>query len=318
MASRTLQFFESTPPAADTVTEILAGLRLDDKTISPKFFYDEEGSRLFSEITRQPEYYPTRTELGLLRQHADAINEKLGPDCLLIEFGSGSSEKIKILLEGLRPRIYAPLDISRDYLAEAAQSIAASYPWLEVRATCLDYTQDLSLPFELDARPVGFFPGSSIGNFEPVDALAFLASVRQLVGPDGTLLIGVDMKKDHGVLNAAYNDANGITRDFNLNILSHLNSVFGFDFDTGRFEHLAFYNEDKGCIQMFLRSAVDQAVTVAEEQIEFQAGELVHTENSFKYDVDEFLALAAEAGFPRHDLWQDENDWFGVFLLYGS
>ncbi len=298
--------------------EILEGLSREPKSIPPKYFYDEEGSRLFTEITRQPEYYPTRTELGLLQQHAGEINQLLGDECLLLEFGSGSSEKIQTLLEGLRPKVYAPLDISRDFLEGSAEFIAGKYPWLEVRAACLDYTHDIKLPFTLDARPVGFFPGSSIGNFDPTAAGEFLAMVRQLLGPSGALLIGVDMKKDTAVLNSAYNDAAGVTEAFNLNVLNHLNEVFGGTFELEHFRHRASYNVDQGCIQMFLEATCAHEVELAGETLPFSEGELVHTENSYKYARDEFLEMAAVAGYPRHDVWQDNHGWFSVFILYGE
>ena len=311
-----LIFYESDALVEDGAAQIRESLSGRTKSIPPKFFYDETGSRLFTEITRQPEYYLTRTELSLLQKHAGEISQLIGDDSLLIEFGSGSSEKIRVLLEGLKPRVYAPLDISRDYLAEAAGEIASEYPWLEVRAACLDYTRDFELPFSVNARHVGFFPGSSIGNFNPDDATAFLTRVRSLVGERGGLLIGVDMKKDHERLNAAYNDANGLTELFNLNVLSHLNSEFGGDFAPDQFRHVAQFNADLGCIQMFLESTKAQVVEVAGESFEFTKGESIHTENSFKYSVEEFLKMAGRAGFSNNECWQDENGWFSVFYLH--
>ena len=303
------------PDMGTSLEEILQGLCETQKTISSKYFYDEHGSELFTEITRQPEYYLTRTEIGLLRHYADEITQEIGEDCLLIEYGSGSSEKIRILLENLRPMAYVPLDISKEYLAAAAGALALEFPWLEVHATCLDFTDDFRLPFTMDAKRVAFFPGSSIGNFGRTETGEFLARVRRLVGQGGGMLIGVDLKKDPALLNAAYNDANGITESFNLNILNHLNEKFDADFDVSEFEHLAEYEADRGCVAMYLRSRANQEVDIAGTQIKFSAGERIHTENSHKYFADEFIDMARDAGFSEHKLWTDADEWFGVFYL---
>ena len=268
------------------------------------------------EITRQPEYYPTRTEVGLLRQHAPAMTAMIGENCLLIEYGSGSSEKIRILLESLKPRAYAPLDISREYLAQAAGALAGEFPWLEVHATCLDYTKEFELPFSLTARRVAFFPGSSIGNFSREEASAFLGRVRQLVGGDGGMLIGVDLKKDTQILNAAYNDAEGVTEQFNLNILTHLNTRFSANFDISGFSHFAEYEADNGCVAMYLTSQLDQDIRFGDTQISLTTGEKIHTENSHKYSTQEFLEMADDAGFLNHECWTDANNWFGIFYLH--
>ena len=316
MSSQSLYFYEIDPVIESSLEEILLGLSESQKMISPKYFYDERGSELFMEITRQPEYYLTRIEIGLLQRYADEITAQIGEDCLLIEYGSGSSEKIRILLESLRPRAYAPLDISREYLVVAAGALALEFPWLEVHATCLDFTADFELPFAMDARRVAFFPGSSIGNFNRMDACEFLGRVRHLVGKQGGMLIGVDLKKDPTLLDAAYNDANGINESFNLNILNHLNEKYDADFVVSEFQHVAKYEADNGCVAMYLRSAVNQEVDMAGTQIKFTAGELIHTENSHKYFVDEFVDMAREAGFNKHKLWTDDNKWFGGFYLY--
>lgn len=310
-----IYFYDNAGPEVDFTGEILAGFRAPQKFISPKFFYDETGSRLFTDITHQPEYYLTRTETALLRNHAAEISELIGDDILLIEYGSGSSEKIRILLENLRPSIYAPVDISRDYLAQAAEAIASEYPWLEVHATCVDFTQEFHLPFSSEMRRVSFFPGSSIGNFSRIEAGQFVARIRKLVGDEGGLLIGVDLKKDEARLNAAYNDAAGVTARFNRNVLSHLNDRYGANFDVNAFDHHAAYNHEEGCIQMFLLSRVDQQVSIGGEQFSFAEGEMIHTENSHKYDVEEFLSLAREAGFTRARTWLDDEKLFGVFYL---
>ncbi|MEX2326856.1 MAG: L-histidine N(alpha)-methyltransferase, partial [Pseudomonadales bacterium] len=291
-----IQFYDHPPEPEDAAAQVIEGLSRTQKAISPKFFYDEYGSELFTAITRQPEYYPTRTEMSLLRASCEELKTLIGDDSVLIEYGSGNSEIIRLVLESLRPRVYAPLDISRDYLAKAAESVAIEHPWLEVRATCIDYTKDFDLPFDVKGRKVGFFPGSSIGNFSRAGAQDFLGRVNEQLGDDEALVIGVDMKKDETVLNQAYNDKAGVTAQFNKNVLTHLNREFDADFDLDDFEHLARYNEAEGCVQMFLVSLRAQDVTVAGKVVHLVKGEKIHTENSHKYAKEEFLAMASRAG----------------------
>ena len=314
-SSPSLLLYDNPPEQQDSETQVLGGLLAVEKSISPRFFYDEEGSKLFTEITRQPEYYLTRTELALLRENTGEISELVGKNSLLIEYGSGNSEKIRILLESLRPKVYAPIDISRNYLTKAADAVNEEFRWLEVRAICLDYTVKFELPFVVEARSIAFFPGSSIGNFSREEALQFLKRVKHLVGDDGGLLIGVDLKKDADTLNAAYNDANGVTEKFNLNILCHLNREFSGDFNPGGFSHLAEYNTQEGCIQMFLKSKSDQVVNLAGHEIYLSEGETIHTENSHKYSLAEFHEMADAAGFVQHRCWCDARNWFAVFYL---
>ena len=310
-----LLLYDNAPEQEDAEAQVLGGLLAVEKSISPKYFYDEKGSNLFTEITRQPEYYLTRTELALLRENTAEIGELVGKDALLIEYGSGSSEKVRILLERLQPKVYAPIDISRNYLTKAADALNEEYSWLEVRAICQDYTLEFDLPFVVEARPVAFFPGSSIGNFSRDEALQFLKRVKRLVGNTGGLLIGVDLKKDARVLNAAYNDANGVTEKFNLNVLCHLNSEFSGNFNLNSFSHLAEYNAREGCIEMFLKSKSDQVVNLAGHEIYLNEGETIHTENSHKYSLAEFHDLADAAGFVQHRYWCDARNWFAVFYL---
>jgi dimethylhistidine N-methyltransferase len=300
----------------DVADELLAGLQQTQKSIAPKYFYDERGSELFTEITGTQEYYVTRTEIALLKQYGAEMAACIGPDSLLVEYGSGSSEKIRILLDQVKPKIYAPLDISRDYLDSAAVGVATEYPWLEVKAACLDYTQPFSLPFALLDNCAGFFPGSSIGNFTPDSAIEFLSRVRNQLQDKGGLLLGVDLKKDDVVLNAAYNDTAGITAAFNLNVLSHINNLIGSNFDTSQFVHFAQYNDKLGCIQMFLESLSNQRVEVLGKTIEFSKGEMIHTEDSFKYSVSEVELMARSAGFNEIKSWTDEKGWFGIFYLF--
>jgi len=303
----------------DTITEsldeILLGLSLNKKMISPKYFYDELGSNLFDEITKQPEYYLTRTEMEIFRCYTAEIIEQLGKDCLLIEYGSGNSQKIRVLLESLRPLAYAPLDISNEYLTRSVKELAKEYPWLHIHAICLDFTNEFDLPFSLNARRVGFFPGSSIGNFSRGEAAKFLKRARLLVGDDGGMLVGVDLKKDADILNKAYNDVQGVTRAFNLNVLKHLNKKFKANFDVNNFEHLAEYQPENGCVAMYLRSLVDQKVKISGEEVSFGSGEQIHTENSHKYSLEEFINMASDSGFRHHKVWTDVKGWFGIFYI---
>jgi dimethylhistidine N-methyltransferase len=311
-----IQFHDLHPTPADLAAEVLAGLRRHPRAIPPKFFYDARGSELFEHITLLPEYYLTRAEVETLSHHAEEIAARVGSGSLLVEPGGGSCAKVRILLEGLRPCAYVPMDISRDHLRAAAEQVAAEFPWLEVHAACTDFTRDMTLPETAPEGPrVAFFPGSSIGNFDPEGAVGFLAAVAELVGRGGFLLIGVDLKKDKTVLDAAYDDAAGVTAAFNLNLLTRINRELGADFDLAAWRHRAFYNEAAGRIEMHLVSLRDQTVTVAGEPFTFAAGETIHTENSYKYGVEEFRRLAARAGFLPEAVWTDALGRFGVHLL---
>jgi len=311
-----IHFYDFHPPMADIRDEVLEGLSRDPKQIAPKYFYDQRGSQLFDAITELPEYYPTRTELDILECNGAQIAEFLGNDCLLMELGSGSSRKIRVLLDALQPAAYVPLDISRGHLLDAATTLARDYPQLQVHAACTDYSSDFELPDLPEHLPrAAFFPGSSIGNFEPDDARALLQRVGRHLGEDGKLLIGVDLKKDNATLHAAYNDARQLTAAFNLNLLERINRELDADFQLDCFEHLAFFNESAGRIEMHLRSTRDQQVRVAGQAIRFAAGESLHTENSYKYSIKEFRALAGDSGFVTEQVWTDENQLFSVHCL---
>ena len=311
-----LQLFDHHPAAASLRDEVLAGLALRPKAIAPKFFYDDRGSRLFDRICEQPEYYPTRTEIALLREIAVQVGELIGPDSTLIELGSGSNQKIRLLLDIIKPAAYMPVDISRDYLFQEARAVAMDYPWLQVYAACADFSQSLQVPRPPQGRrTIVFFPGSSIGNFEPPEARRLLENVARLIGPDGGLLIGVDLKKDPAVLEAAYNDAQGVTAAFNLNLLRRINRELGGGFRLERFYHRAFYAADRGRVEMHLVSREAQQIKVAGRSFEFTAGETIHTENSYKYHPAEFAALAAAAGFTPLQTWTDPQRLFGVFYF---
>ncbi len=308
-------FYDLAPGEESFRDAVLNGLARPRKAIPCKFFYDARGSALFEEICRLPEYYPTRTEIAILEENASEIAAQMGARCRVIEFGSGASDKARILLQALdRPAAYVPVDISREHLREAAASLADDFPELPVIAVCADYTG----PFALPALPgpsgkrVGFFPGSTIGNFEPDAARRFLANCARILGPGGEMLIGADLKKDPHTLEAAYNDRAGVTAAFNLNLLERINRELDGDLDLDRFEHLAFYSEAQGRVEIYVRSLADQQAAIAGRHIAFAAGELIHTEYSYKYSVPEFRALAATAGFRPVDTWTDPAELFSV------
>ena len=310
-----IQVHELHRQASSMAAEVHAGLGRRRKCLPAKLFYDRKGSELFEVITRLPEYYPTRTETALLRRYGAEMAELLGRDGVLLELGSGSSVKIRLLLEALRPRVYVPMDISREHLIDTARRLASDFPWLSVQAACVDYTQPWDMP-DFGCGPYNaFFPGSSIGNFEPAGALQLLRQVRRLVGSDGGLLIGVDLKKETRILEQAYNDSRGVTAQFNLNMLAHINRQLGADFDPGNFAHLAIYNRQQGRVEMHLVSRCVHRVHVDGRVYRFAAGETIHTENSYKYSVPEFRDLAARAGFRPTRLWIDPQGLFSVHYL---
>ena len=312
-AARAVQFYDHHPKPANFYKEVIDGLRRDPRAIPPKFFYDERGSHLFDAICQTAEYYPTRTEIRILRDNAAEIAQLFGAGCLLVEPGSGNSAKVRVLLDDLRPCAYMPMDISRDYLLAAAENLCADYPWLQVHAACTDFTKPMQLPYcPKGARRVAFFPGSSIGNFEPTQAVGFLGNIARMVGPRGGLLVGVDLKKDPERLNAAYNDAQGITAAFNLNLLARVNRELDADFDLDAFTHHAFYNEALGRIEMHLISRGAQRVRIDGERFDFLPGQGIHTESSYKYHIEEFQALAREAGFAPVRVWTDAERLFSV------
>jgi dimethylhistidine N-methyltransferase len=310
------EFFDR-KPATDTLREeVVAGLSAASKYVAPKFFYDEQGSELFEAITRLPEYYLTRTEMSLFELHQEEIAQAMGSGGCLVEYGSGSSAKIRKLLENVRPEAYVPVDISRDHLQESARQLHADFPWLRVYPTCADFTEIIALPEPVEhLSKVGFFPGSSIGNFHPNEAVDFLVNVGRTLGPGGQLLVGADTKKSTDLLEAAYNDSQGLTARFNRNLLQHLNQALDADFVVDQFTHRARYNQDEGCIQMFLESDLTQVARIGAESFEFESGELIHTENSYKYHPAEFAGLARAGGFGVKDMWTNESQAFCVYLL---
>ena len=316
LSAARIQFHDLRPTVEEFAAAVAAGLSSRPRSIPPKYFYDARGSQLFDAITATPEYYPTRTEIALLEGNAAAIARRVGTGSLLVEPGGGSCAKVHILLQGLQPCAYVPMDISRDHLWLAAQELAAQYPWLEIHAACTDFVRHMAIPDTAPEGPrVAFFPGSSIGNFDPSGAVEFLATIAEVVGAGGFLLIGVDLKKDRPTLEAAYNDAAGITAAFNLNLLSRIKRELRADIALDAWRHKAFYNEPLGRIEMHLESRTVQTVRVGDQRFEFTAGETIHTENSYKYGVEEFQQLAAEAGFRTEEVWVDDGRLFSVQLL---
>ena len=296
--------------------EVLHGLSLQAKSIPPKYFYDAEGSRLFDVITKLPGYYLTRVETAILRDNRERIARRVGTGACLVEYGSGSSVKSRLVIEACRPAAYVPVDISRDHLERSARAIFDGYPGLAVYPTCADYTTPFELPHPTVGLPrLAFFPGSSIGNFEPGAAGEFLRGVAQVVESGGWLVVGVDAKKDRDVLDRAYTDPDGVTERFNKNLLANINIALGGDFDLDGFRHLALYNEQAGRIEMYLVSQRDQRVGVAGTEIAFAKGERLHTENSYKYAPDEFGAIAEGSGFECVDVLTDNRAYFMVLLL---
>lgn len=297
---------------------VTAGLAGEPKAIPCKFLYDERGSALFERICELPEYYPTRTEIALLRSHRRAIAGLIGPGCRLVEFGAGSSQKARLLLSALeRPRAYIPVDISREHLLHSAAAISRDHAGLTVVALHADYTADFDLPepaHDPGGRHVGFFPGSTIGNFTPDEAGRFLSRARRLLR-GGPMVVGVDLKKSVAVLDAAYNDAAGVTAAFNLNLLIRINRELGADFRLDRFRHHAFYNARFGRVEMHLVSKNAQTVRMNGRTIAFREGETIHTENSYKYTVEEFSRLAEMTGFATARVWTDSDRKFGIFFL---
>ena len=302
-------------PANSFREDVIAGLSLPQKALPPKYFYDAQGSRLFEAICRLKEYYPTRSELALTRGHISEIARFTRKNSTLIEYGSGESVKSRLLIQALRPSAYIAVDISADALRHATAKLRRLFPWLDVRAVHGDFSRPLKIPMaQARGRRVVYFPGSTIGNLTPGEAHAFLRMTRGQVGPRGAMLVGVDLKKDANVLHAAYNDAQGVTAAFNLNLLARINRELGGDFRLRRFRHYAFYNVALGRIEMHLVSLVPQSVNVGNFRFAFDAGESIHTENSYKYSIAGFRALARSAGFRGEKVWLDPQ---GLFSLHG-
>lgn len=298
------------------MADVLHGLRQKRRMIPPKHFYDDRGSHLFDLICATPEYYPTRTETGILEQSGAEMADRIGSSCMLIELGSGSAAKTPLLLRHLADdSVYVPIDICESYLMESTQRLAAMFPAIRMRPLCADYMQLPYLEPEDGLRRVIFFPGSTIGNCMPEEAVELLRHAASISGKDGTMLIGVDAKKSPEILNLAYNDAAGHTAAFNLNLLARMRRELGAEFDPDGFFHHAYYNALKGRIEMHLVSLRKQAIRLNGERFHFEEGESIHTENSYKYSVSEFRQLARQAGWLSKMVWSDREGWFNVHYL---
>lgn len=297
--------------------EVLTGLTAIPKRIPPKFFYDTAGSDLFERITELPEYYPTRCELDILQTHSPDIAEAIPAGAALIEFGSGSSRKTRLLLGAARNlAAYVPVDISAEFLKQQAQALRAEYPGVEMLPVAADFLLPFDLPQQAAAMPrAGFFPGSTIGNLEPHEAAAFLNQAGKILGARAVLVVGVDLIKDEKILYKAYNDRAGVTAQFNRNLLARMNRELGANFDVASFEHHAFYNSERGRIEMHLASLRRQRVSVCGVNIAFRAGETIHTESSYKYTIDSFQCLARGAGWTPVTVWTDAKRYFSVHVL---
>ncbi len=302
------------PMVEQFLMDVVEGLKGDPKRVPSKYFYDRRGSELFERICELDEYYLTRTELSILHRHARDMADAIGPGCLLIEPGSGNSRKVRLLLKHLRDPVgYVPVDISTEHLSRWAARLGRDFPALYIEPVAGDFCADFHVPRVPGVkRRVVFFPGSTIGNFTPDDATTWLARMARIAEADGGLLIGVDLKKDAGVLEAAYNDRAGVTRDFNMNLLLRLRRELGADVEPDRFEHLAFYNDAEGRIEMHLVSSEQQTIRLDHTEVELEPGEMIHTENCYKFDLDQFREMAWAAGWQRRAYWTDEKQLFSV------
>lgn len=315
--AKTITFHDHKPKTLSLQEAVIQGFSGQSKSIPPKFFYDERGSALFAAICEQPEYYPPDIERAMLSRLAGEITELTGTGRVIFEPGAGGATKIRLLLPALKPLAYVPMDISCEFLKEAACALVDEFPWLPVHATCVDFTHSLPIPESAPTGPrLAFFPGSSIGNFTPREACKFLALVSDRIGRDGMLLIGVDTKKDPAILHAAYNDAAGITAAFNLNLLQRMRNEAGVECAPENFEHRAFYNSDQGRVEMHLVSRCRQTLRLNGYRFEFSEGETVHTENSYKYTPEEFIALTADVGLDLQQYWLGEQDLFALYLFH--
>ena len=312
-------FVDQIPEQSDFLAEVISGLSQSPKSIPPKFFYDETGSYLFNKICETPEYYVTRTEIALLNNNGTEISALIGTASNVMEYGCGSSLKINALLSALHePAEYLAIDISHEHLIQTAKSVAKTFPAVKVGALCADFMEIVDLPKEFGVTgkaPLLFFPGSTIGNQTPGEAGQFLGRVRNLLGANGSILIGVDLKKDKNILNRAYDDAEGFTAAFNLNLLKRMKNELKAEVDVGSFYHLAFFNEQQSRVEMHLVSKRAQTITLEGSTFEFLPDETIHTENSYKYSLKEFSKIAENNGFTVRKTWTDQNKLFSIQYL---
>ncbi len=311
---------DAVPPSADfgvaaaaAMAEICAGLMQERAEVSPKYFYDPLGSKLFEAITHLPEYYPTRTERGIFERHAAEIARSVGPGSTLIDLGAGNCEKAKRLFPALRPEHYVAVDVSTEFLHDALNRMRSLFPAIDMQALGLDFSAGLTLPHSVSQEQrLFFYPGSSIGNFTPEAALAMLCDLRRLCGDTGGVLIGVDLVKPAAILEPAYDDSLGVTAAFNLNLLNHLNRLIKTQFNPGDWQHRALFNAPQSRIEMHLEARRDLCITLPGGVRRFARGERIHTESSYKYELLQFRALLVKAGFRKINAWTDERHWFAV------
>lgn len=314
-----LQIFDFGPQSTNVLTEVLVGLSKSQKSLPPKLLYDKRGSEIFEEICKLDEYYPTRAETEILKTKAPEIASFIGPEALIIEPGSGSCDKIRFLLPELNsPKGYVPIEISKDILLRTSSELIEEFPGLNLLPICADFTQEIDLPLTIDSfrgKKVIFFPGSTIGNLAPAEAIDFLKKFGKMIGTGGGLLIGVDLKKDSHTFKLAYDDPKGVTAEFNLNLLTRLNREINASFVLDNFKHEAFYNENLGRVEMHLVSQISQLVKVNETVFRFHSGETIHTESSYKYSLDEFCSLCSKANLVLKKHWKDSNNQFCVYYF---
>ena len=312
-------YFNYGPTSATIIKEVLAGLSKSQKSLPPKLLYDKRGSEIFEKICLLKEYYPTRAETEILKTYSGEISRMIGPDTLIIEPGSGSGDKIRFLLPFLvRPKGYVPIEISKDILLRMTEELHHEFPKLKVIPVCADFNQELDLPLSINSvrgKKVVFFPGSTIGNFNPHDSIQFLKRMGKLIGNNGGLVIGVDLRKDPKIIKMAYDDPHGVTSDFNMNLLERLNREAAASFDLNNFFHEALYDEKLGRIEMHLVSKIPQLIKVNETVFRFKEGETIHTESSYKYSVEEFAELCAKARFKLRKSWKDSQNLFCVYYF---
>ena len=318
MPTGAIEFHDLSPAAASFRDDVVSGLTRQPKQLPSKYFYDDVGSALFDAICGLEEYYPTRTETALMHRHSAEIAAHLGTDCALVEFGSGMSRKSQLLIAAAKPAVYVPIEISRETLRAAADTLVRVFPELRVVAICADYSAPLKMPalaaFAPRRRGI-YFPGSTIGNFNPEDAVGFLKNAAEIAGTGGGLLIGVDLKKDKALLDAAYDDPQGVTAAFNLNLLARINRELNANFDVRAFRHRAEYVVERGRIEMHLESLRVQSVLIGATKILFERGETIHPENSYKSAVHQFQALAERAGFSASQCWIDDRELFSIHYM---
>lgn len=319
MVNEAVEFYDYEPNTSHLLEEVMVGLSKHQKMIPPKFLYDKKGSEIFERICHLPEYYPTRSEKEILETYAHEMADLIGPRALVIEPGSGSGEKVRSILRELETPVgYVPIEISKEILLRMTEELFHEFPELKVIPVCADFTEELDLPLDAESRngkKVIFFPGSTIGNLNPDEAITFLKQTGRMLNSGGGYLIGVDLKKDRITLQRAYDDKEGVTAAFNMNLLKRINREIGASFDLHSFRHEAIYNNEKGRIEMHLKSLVPQQVKVDRAIFQFKEGETIHTESSYKYSVGEFSELCAKAGLVLRKHWQDSKRLFCMYYF---